>query len=60
NARVLQHPPPAQRSRNESSQLLRELGFQNLLEGEQHRRVSTEGAGTDRVSPAGPDPQHHS
>lgn len=42
-----------------SNQILHELGFHDVLKYQQQRPMWVNGIGSDRISPGGPDSQHH-
>ncbi|XVF60907.1 hypothetical protein PTKIN_Ptkin08bG0085700 [Pterospermum kingtungense] len=58
-ARFLHREKGIQTHENSESQfLLHKLGF-DLHQLKRYQKLSTRGANSDRVSPGGPDPQHH-
>ncbi|KAF9670690.1 hypothetical protein SADUNF_Sadunf13G0094900 [Salix dunnii] len=57
-SRILREDQAMQGNVKSSRNLLLELGFE-LSKLEHYQRLSAHGVDSDRLSPGGPDPQHH-
>uniref|UniRef100_A0A6N2MNW8 CLAVATA3/ESR-like protein n=1 Tax=Salix viminalis TaxID=40686 RepID=A0A6N2MNW8_SALVM len=57
-SRILKGDQAMQGNVKSSRDLLLELGFE-LSKVEHYQKLSAHGADSDRLSPGGPDPQHH-